>query len=94
MNPIAAALRANPALSDAAIAAICDVRRQRVQAMRAKMAIPAAPRGRPLVAVRCPVCDAAGAGSKWLTQHRRDSPACNRRRQCATWLNRRRSDSE
>lgn len=94
MNPIAAALRANPALSDAAIAAICGVRRQRVQAMRAKLGIPAAPRGRPLVAVRCPVCDAAGAGKGWLTAHRRESPGCNRRRLCATWLNRSRSQSE
>jgi hypothetical protein len=94
VNPIAAALRANPALSDAAIAAICGVKRQRVQAMRKRLGIPAAKRGRPLVAVRCPVCDAAGAGSTWLTQHRRDSPNCNRRRLCATWLNRSRSQSE
>ena len=94
MNPIAAALRANPALSDAAIAAICGVSTARVWQVRKRLGIAAAPRGRPLVAVRCPVCDAAGAGSTWLTQHRRDSPACNRRRLCATWLNRSHSESE
>lgn len=86
MNPIAAALKANPTLSDAAIAAICGVSRARVQAMRQALGIPAARRGRRLVPQCCPVCLLVGLGSTWLTAHRRESPGCNRRRMCATWL--------